>query len=306
MAPVLFATMLGVGAFGYFAFAVDGFEGYGFRTGDKTEYARYFENAPPRWRYFEDAGIAEKYRFDCDFVDNRDRQSGLPKAEIAKSCYERDPSRDKTLFIWGDSHAQMLYFGLKNYLPPNWQIMVVATSGCAPDASVTEDSPIHPCQRSNWFALDKIREVAPDAVIVAQRDERDADQLAKIERVLNEDGVKKTLLLGPAPQWAGSLPKIIMRRLWEKTPKRTFVGMDESVSAENKAIGETLTLEKGAQYVDLYKFFCNADGCLTRVGPDKQKDSVTFDYGHLTPAASDYLARNSLAELVTGSKVSLR
>jgi peptidoglycan/LPS O-acetylase OafA/YrhL len=300
-APALVAAMIVVGLAGYGVFRGGGLEGYGFRTGDKTAFASYFDNSLPQWRYFEREGIPEKFRLDCDFVDPSYRYgpaTDAPRAEIAKSCYVRDPTKDKVLFLWGDSHVQMLYPGLRNALPANWQIMIVAASGCAPKASVTEDSATRSCQRSNWFALSQIRQTRPDAVIVSQRDERDVGELQTIERELADNGVGNILMLGPVPQWAGSLPKIIMRRLWDATPERTFVGMDESVIAENQRIGAALKSIANARYVDLYKFFCNIEGCLTRVGPDKLADSVTYDYGHLTPLASDYLAKNLLAKLV--------
>ena len=304
MAPVLVAAMLVVGLAGYGAFVTGGLEGTGFRTGDKTAFASYFDNALPEWRYFEREGIPEKFRLDCDFVDPSYRygpSTDAPRAEIAKSCATRDPTKDKVLFLWGDSHVQMLYSGLKSALPANWQIMIVAASGCAPKAGVTEDSSKHSCQRSNWFALNQIRQTRPDAVIVSQRDERDVDELERIEQALADDGVGNILMLGPVPQWAGSLPKIIMRRLWDDTPERTFVGMDARVIAENKRIGAALKPTDNARYVDLYKFFCNEQGCLTRIGADKQAGSVTYDYGHLTPVASDYLAKNLLAGLVVTS-----
>jgi peptidoglycan/LPS O-acetylase OafA/YrhL len=304
MAPSLVAASLVAGLAGYAAWRTGGFEGYGYRTGDKTAFASYFDNALPEWRYFEREGIPEKFRLDCDFVDPSYRygpSTDAPRAAIAPSCYERDFTRDKALFLWGDSHVQMLYSGLKKALPTNWQIMIVATSGCAPKAGVAEDSAKHSCQRSNWFARNQIRQTRPDVVIVSQRDERDVGELESIERELADDGAGKTLLLGPAPQWAGSLPKIIMRRLWDNTPERTFVGMDDSVIAENERVGAQLKPAANARYVDLYKFFCNDEGCLTRIGPDRQAGSVTYDYGHLTPLASDYLAKNLLAGLVVGA-----
>jgi hypothetical protein len=309
MAPALFAAMLAIGVTGYLTFATGGLEGYGFRSADKTAFAQHFENSLPDWHYFESAGIPEKYRFDCDFNDpsyRYGRPTEAPKAEIAGSCYERDASRSKVLFIWGDSHAQMLYWGLKNNLPPNWQVMIVASVGCNPDASATEDSTTHYCQRSNWFALNQLRLTKPDAVIVTQRSERDTRTLEAIEKVLAEDGVGNILLLGPTPQWAGSLPKIIMREFWDHTPARILARLDESVIAENQRIGANLSLVRNAQYVDLYKFFCDETGCLTRIGDDRLAGSVTFDYGHLTPIASDYLARNLLANLVTGATLSAR
>lgn len=47
--------------------------------------------------------------------------------------------------------------------------------------------------------------------------------------------------------------------------------------------------------------FCNSEGCLTYIGSDRAEGITSFDVGHLTPIASDYLAKNLLVKLVTGN-----
>jgi len=43
-------------------------------------------------------------------------------------------------------------------------------------------------------------------------------------------------------------------------------------------------------YLSLRDLLCNAAGCLTSVGPDLEHDLVVWDYGHLTAAASNFVA----------------
>jgi hypothetical protein len=45
-------------------------------------------------------------------------------------------------------------------------------------------------------------------------------------------------------------------------------------------------------------FFCNESGCLIRIGNNKQTGITTWDAGHMTPIASDYLAKNLLVKLI--------
>ena len=46
--------------------------------------------------------------------------------------------------------------------------------------------------------------------------------------------------------------------------------------------------------------FCNQDGCLVYLGDDKMAGLTSFDYAHLMPVASDYLAKNLLVPLIVG------
>jgi len=51
---------------------------------------------------------------------------------------------------------------------------------------------------------------------------------------------------------------------------------------------ELLSKDLGVTYISMTNILCNVEGCLTRVG-DRAEDLVTFDYGHLTKNASDYV-----------------
>ena len=62
----------------------------------------------------------------CDFSQS-EKKTNQPKADIAKSCYEADP-KNQAVFLWGDSHAQMLGYGLRNNLPADWQASPPATT----------------------------------------------------------------------------------------------------------------------------------------------------------------------------------
>ena len=74
---------------------------------------------------------------------------------------------------------------------------------------------------------------------------------------------------------------------------------------QNETFKSGLTLSESLIFADLINFFCNNEGCLTRVGNDKARDITTWDYGHLTPVASDFLAKNLLVKIVLGLPISL-
>ena len=76
---------------------------------------------------------------------------------------------------------------------------------------------------------------------------------------------------------------------------------DKDVLAKNSLLQANFKQTDAAIFVNLIDFFCNKDGCLTYVGDDKKTGITSFDYGHLTPIASDYLAKNLLVDVITGN-----
>ncbi|MDZ4057014.1 MAG: acyltransferase family protein, partial [Polynucleobacter sp.] len=190
---VLLALMLLVGAAGYSCVLNNGYEGYGPRSAEKTEFSKYFENSLPEWRYFNRENIRKKFREECDFYNielyRQGRATQEPIPHIRSSCYSRDARFEKALFVWGDSHAQQLNSGLTQRMPTNWQVLQVASSGCNPEISTEKRSAAHYCETSNRFALTKIKELHPDVVIVAQNLHHDAGKMQIIAATLEGLGV---------------------------------------------------------------------------------------------------------------------
>jgi hypothetical protein len=277
---------------------------------EKSDFESYFENSAPDWKYFKEAGIESAYRFDCNFYNVKSLHEGNPTLipleidDINKSCYTRDPDKKHILMLWGDSHAQQLYYGLKNNLPKDWQVLIIASSGCVPDPYVREDSSTAFCQRSNWFAIQTIKKTKPEAVIVAQADGFTDDKINAISDFLFKTGVGRVIIPGPSPRWNEELPDIIMRDLWENTPERTLIGINQDILNENEYLKSHFPQRNHLVFVDLVGFFCNNSGCLTRIGQNKKLDITTWDIGHLTPTASDYLAKNLLVDIITGDNSS--
>ena len=51
-------------------------------------------------------------------------------------------------------------------------------------------------------------------------------------------------------------------------------------------------------YFSTRDVLCNDDGCLTHVGKNLRTDVTTWDYGHMTLAASTYVAEHGLGDFV--------
>lgn len=297
-------AMLVVGLVGLETQRRDGFDGYGFRQQGTQEFADYFENDLPRWDYYKRIGAFEKSRAECNFYDIEKFRTGratrVPRDRIDPSCYLRDPGATHVAFLWGDSHAQQLNYGLKNHLPQGWQLLQVASSDCPAQVDARTDSDSDHCLRSNWFAMKAIRNAKPNVVIVAQNTGHDAEQMRATAQGLKAVGVERIVFVGPTPHWTSNLPNIVIRRLWKDTPERTLVGIDERVLSSNTELQQAFTPSDGVVLIDLIAFFCDRTGCLTRIGVDKMTGITSWDYGHLTPIASDHLADRLLAGVVAG------
>lgn len=295
----LTALMLAVGYAGYRGYRDDG---YGFRLRDRQDYAAYFENGAPDRRLFSRMRLGENYRVACDFYDMerylRGTPSVIPRPAIARTCYERDPTKRYAVMIWGDSHGAHLYSGLRDNLPRDWQILQVTGSGCHPYVAVKPSATDH-CLQSNWFALETIKAAKPDVVIVAQNDYHRVARMEALADTIRNLGVARVIFNGPTPHWTVPIPKTIANRLWINTPNRTFIGINRAVMESNRQMRSSFPESSSLKYADLIGSFCNDQGCLIYIGSDRKTGVTSWDEGHLTPVASDYLAKNLLVPLIT-------
>lgn len=264
-----------------------------------NQYVAWFENDYPEQPYFRSTGLPQAYRHDCDFYDHDSERLGhvtrVPVPRIAASCYTREPSRPHAVLLWGDSHAQMLYAGVSGNLPANWQVLVNASASCIPDTDAPGPSDSEFCRQSNWFALQTIARTRPDVVVVAQNIGHSAARMARIAAKLRGLGVGKIIFTGPAPHWNPVLYRLITRQLWVDTPHRSRLGVNREIFEAEQRLKADFRPAPGVVYVSLMDFFCNSQGCMTYIGDDRRLGVTTFDYGHLTPVASDLLGRERLA-----------
>jgi peptidoglycan/LPS O-acetylase OafA/YrhL len=280
--------------------------GFDFRFApDQRAFLDYFENSKPGWRYFERAGILEKFGTACDFYDIPKYRSGnethRPLPAIASACYLRDPQIPHAVLVWGDSHAQHLVYGLRQTLPASWQLLEVASFGCRPRLDAGGD-PQDYCDAANAFALKTMAEARPDVVVVAHnKDHSLAEISATIER-LHGLGVPRIVFVGPTPHWTADLPQIVVQRLWVDTPRRTQVGIDREIMALDRTLKAGFPASPGVQLLSPIDYFCSAEGCQVYFGDDRTVGLTSFDYGHLTPIASLAFARDVLTPDVVGPK----
>jgi peptidoglycan/LPS O-acetylase OafA/YrhL len=262
---------------------------------EKSDFYSYFSNTPKtHWLHF----FERKFRHECNFyrVDeyHDGRPSNMPREALSESCYKADGNKRHKVLLWGDSHAQMLYSGLSETLPDDWQILQVTSSGCAARIDNLSNTESDYCARSNRFALDLMRDVNPDVVVIAQSANHDIDSINRVTVLLHKIGIRGVLFVGPSPKWEDDLPKILIRRLWPALPERTWVGVRREIIDLNSRLKSAIPTSPGRAYIDVVGLFCNHNGCLTRIGNDRQKGATSWDYGHLTEVASEHLAKKIL------------
>lgn len=295
---LLIASLLILGLFGYWVFNNKGIEDREFNLkytantfgvfygNEKNHYGRQVKN----------------FMYDCDFYNFSNfskSAAGINKITgIPKYCYSRGSISVSSVFLWGDSHAQMLYYGLVKNLPADKAFYQVSRAGCKPSITNSHDSI---CNMTNAFAIEEFAYLKPAVVIVAQRDSWDQVVVKEIASKLSTLGVSKILFVGKSPEWKSSLPKVILRKYWLNAPKRLTADLDVSNYAADRAAKVFVSNTPNSQFVDLWEYFCNDMGCLVHLGNSLEEGLTSFDSNHLSPIASDEVAKNLLLPLIYDS-----
>lgn len=269
---------------------------------DQKKFLDHFENDIPDWKYRKNNGIYEKYRDDCNFYDIQKYKSGnstrIPLESISESCYTKKLGNSKVVFIWGDSHAQHLYYGLSKALPKDFEVLQVASSACDANSKARENKGDY-CEYSNWFAFDVVKKIKPDIVIIGQNSGHNMGQMERLATDLKGAGVKNVIFTGPVPHWVPSLPAVVARLLPD-VPSRRVLGTDKSMMWLDAKLKASTHGSGAIDYLSLMDYFCNKDGCLIHYDSDIAESVTSWDYGHLTPVASYHLAKDLLVPIITG------
>ena len=285
----------GIGLIGY---ASDGF---------LNRYNAYQRSVFNYYDGYEEKFLWDKYRHICNFYNIKQNYHGnytrVPMPQISAECYTPDPLKSKTVFLWGDSHAQMLYYGMKQELPSNYQVLQVASSGCRADTHA-QASDTDYCQQSNWFALNKIRELKPDVVVIAQESGHNLRQMLDTADVLKSAGVGHTIFAGPAPHWAlRYLPDLVAFDFSsaESIPMFSFNGIDPTYIELDRKLKASFPSRSDASYLSIEDSLCQSKGCRVYIGDNVMEGLTSWDFAHFTPVASEFFAKSALVPAILAS-----
>ncbi|WP_166425891.1 acyltransferase family protein [Paraglaciecola sp. 20A4] len=239
--------------------------------------------------------LPEAFMDQCNFFDVESLSAKVN--DISEACTTNGKGG---IFIWGDSHAQALSYGIRSTFP-NVHINQVASSGCRPlikadDESIEEYK--RACDRSNEMAKNKILKIRPKVILLAQRIDHDKNDYSEILHYLHENKLpSKLILVGPSPQWQPSLPIAIARRHFNVADK---VISDLSFNRSVLRINSQLHIDydnSEIEYFSMIDQLCNKNGCLAKV--DDKNTPLVFDYGHLSLKGSKYVVENMMKDIIS-------
>ena len=255
------------------------------RFQDRAEFVAYFENAAPGYAYLNRLGIEQLYRIDCNFYDYATKR---PIESIPPDCVAH--AQPRRVLLWGDSHAQHLRLGLQTVLGDDVSLMQVTTAGCAPWLGDRIPDRLGACNRSNRFALELIESTKPQIVVIAQGSRHDQTDWVRLAEALRSRGVGQVVLVGPVPRWKPELHRVVATQYWPTPPRYLNTALDRRTVALDRALADKLRGSTALRYASAVDALCNETGCLSYLGDDVMTGLTTWDYGHLTPATSVYVA----------------
>lgn len=281
----------GAGMVGYGLFKSDGFPQRAAQHDPRRAFLKHY-------RDLHEQGLTSAYRAECDFYDWHTKAA---KASLPRSCTQA--GEQGTYFLWGDSHAQALSWGLRLMLPVGVQLGQVATSACKPTLQTPPNVGLAgSCAVSNQFALAEIRRLRPSVVVLAQSDRHDQTDWGVLSSALHQLGVQRVVLVGPVPQWKPSLPLVVTRYHWDTPNQRISTGLDPAILATDRRLRERYeppVKSSKLVFASLIASLCDDGGCLAYVPDAPQPTLMAVDYGHLSPEASAYVVRSALQPVIT-------
>jgi peptidoglycan/LPS O-acetylase OafA/YrhL len=217
---------------------------------------------------------------------------GLPATAFKDSCIE--PKRP-LVFLWGDSHAGSLYPGFKALQDSGRYSFGMGERSGAICPPILDFEPRPLCKSLNDASIEAIRQSRPDVVVLYawwHHKPYDLTNLAKTVQAIKDAGVPRIVLLGAVPYWRADLPAVLLDH-WKKGPVQAAPPLrlpeaDWQPGLAAAAIDmRQRAQDMGIEFINGMDYFCNAEGCLTRMSAESQQP-ISYDYGHLTVEASTY------------------
>lgn len=203
-------------------------------------------------------------------------------------------TKNSGVFLWGDSHANALIYGLETvFREEGTKFQASYSSACFAGIGIgvnkkkkgTDD--YNQCLKSNQYAVNFIKEKKPKVVLFAQYKEHDLNDFAQIVDAISDDSIIY-IILGPVPQWRGTLPSRIAYKSLDKA--ETYM---DNIRPWLKPLDKRMKKkyrESKIQYISLLDKLCkNETSCLAKV--DTKNSALAWDYGHLTLEGSYFVSK---------------
>lgn len=219
-------------------------------------------------------------------------ERGQGPERFSNACLKQ--AIEETVIIWGDSHAAALFPGLQELAEiEGFNLGQFTASACPPildwNGAINRN-----CKDINYHVLNLIKESEPGTVILHAAwywNEYEWQQVESTIRSLKESGVQRIILLGAAPSWQNTVPRVINQYFSnynEIPPRYTSFQLDtKSISNLDYRLN-TLADKNEIHFASLKNIFCNDEGCMLYL--DSPLDVTSLDSGHLSKKAAIFAA----------------
>ena len=208
---------------------------------------------------------------------------------FADACVERD--RRPLVLMWGDSTAGALLPGLRKAQETrNFGIAQLTSNSCIPALNADIVSAPN-CRAMNDRVFALVRQIKPDIVLLHGTWEQHLDNVAETVVALKKETNARVVVLGAVPVWRRGLPSEVLR----------YFILHRALIPERSPNAARARLEPlGAEFISAADVFCNAQGCLTRIG-DAAADITVSDQVHITEKGAVFLIASIIDRLLAGA-----
>ena len=246
-----------------------------------------------------------RYRSRSCFLDPDQTAS-----EFKPECSAPPQAGERSVLLWGDSHAASLYPGLEALVAANRSISLtqLTASACPPIAGFKVESRPN-CAAINDAVIERVRRAPPDTILMAANwslyngsggwERLDTAALERTVRQLLAAGVGRVVLIGQLPRWRVSQPTNIMRE-WRETHTVAPRSMQSInlYSFEVDAAVRQVAAQAGAVFISPIERLCDPSGCTQTVVWNHSTFPVAWDDAHLTTQASEIYVKEWIGPLL--------
>ena len=140
----------------------------------------------------------------------------------------------------------------------------------------------------------------PDIVLLHGTWEKHPDHVAETVVALKRLTAARVVVLGGVPAWRHGLPSEVLKYFMLH---RRLIPPRSNVAAQSNgydAVMRAKLVSLGAEFISASDVFCNAQGCLTRIG-DAPADITVSDQVHITEKGAVFLIASIIDRLLGGS-----
>jgi peptidoglycan/LPS O-acetylase OafA/YrhL len=204
----------------------------------------------------------------------------------------REDSAKKNYLLLGDSKAAMLYHGLIDVMP-DANLMQANVAGCSPFVDPYGDQDCLRMMRYIYGEYLPTHRV--EAVILCKHwEENDLGRLGQTAEWSKRNNIR-LIVIGPNPTYDMPLPRLEAYAIAWNKPDLVNQHLDPEVRALDKQMANLAQTTWHIPYYSIYEVVCQNGPCLDFVDSARSVPML-LDKGHLTPAASVFVARGLIRQ----------